>query len=394
MGSMLSDITVVDLTNNLAGPFCTMILADMGANVIKVEVPPHGDDTRTGGPFVNGESTYFISVNRGKKGMTLNLKTEEGKVILQRLIEKGDVFIQSFRPGVIDRLGFSYDEVSKINPRIISASISGFGQYGPYKEKGAYDVVVQGYGGSMSITGNAGGEPVRVGYSIGDLSTSMFTAIAILGALHVREQTGKGQHLDISMLDCQVALLENALARYMSTGEIPKPLGSRHPVLAPFQAYMASDGYFILATPNEKLFKTFCEVLGLGGLAEDPRFLSNALRVENLEALNGILNEVFIHKPKQHWIDLLEKVGIPTGPVNNVKEVAECPQVQAREMIVEVEHPIAGKVRVAGTPIKASLTPCAVQGPSPLLGQNTDKLLDWLGYSQEEVTSFKQRGIV
>ncbi len=394
MESMLSGITVVDLTNNLAGPYCAMILADMGAEVIKVEIPPHGDDTRTGGPFVNGESTYFASVNRGKKGMTLNLKTNHGKEVLERLIRQGDVFVQSFRPGVMEKLGFPYEKVAQINPHIIYASISGFGQYGPYSRKGAYDVVIQGYAGTMSITGNEGGTPVRVGYSAGDLVASLYTAIGILGALHVRDRIGKGQHLDMSMLDCQVALLENALARYMATGNVPLPLGSRHPVLAPFQAYRASDGYFILAVSNDKLFRNLCDAIAMPELTEDKRFKTNAVRVENIAELNDILSGVFLRKPKQHWIQLLESVQVPTGPINNVKEVVECPQIVAREMIVEVDHPRAGKMRIAGCPINASLTPCLVKAPSPLVGQHTDEILHRLGYDQKEIELFREEGVL
>ena len=394
MKSMLSDILVVDVTRHLAGPFCTMILCDMGANVIKVEIPPEGDDTRTAGPFIQGESGYFLSVNRGKKGIILNLKTEEGTEIFRRLIEKGDVLVESYRPGVMERLGFGYDEVVKINPRIIYASLSGFGQYGPYKEEGAYDLVIQGYGGTMSITGNPGGEPVRVGYSIGDLAGSLYTAIGILGALHVRDQTGKGQYLDIAMLDCQVALLENALIRYTTTGKIPQPIGTRHPALAPFQAFKAKDGYFLVCAPHDRQFKPLCETLGIGELIEDHRFATNAMRVENVEELNIILNEIFKEKPKGYWIELLEKAGVPTGPINNVKEVVDCPQVKAREMIVEVEHPIAGKMKMAGCPIKASFTPCSPQGPAPILGQDTESVLKALGYTEDEVGYFRRKGIV
>jgi len=394
MAGMLSNITVLDLTNNLAGPYCTMLLADMGANVIKIEVPPYGDDTRTGGPFVNGESTYFASVNRGKKGITLNLKDEAGKAVLEKFIRRGDVLVQSFRPGVMEKLGFPFEKVSEINPRIVYASLSGFGQTGPYSKKGAYDVVIQGYAGTMSITGEEGGGPVRVGYSIGDLAASLFSALAIAGALYAREQIGKGQHLDISMLDCQVALLENALARYMATGKNPVPLGSRHPVLAPFQAYKAEDGYFILAISNDKLFKSFCNVIGIPSVADDDRFKTNALRAENLDRLNPILTEVLRKKSKEYWIGLLESVGVPVGPINTIEDIVECPQTEAREMIVEVNHPRAGIMRMAGSPIKASLTPCSVRSAAPLLGQHTDEILSWLGYTRDQINAFKKKGVV
>ena len=394
MKGMLSDILVVDLTRHLAGPFCTMILSDMGANVIKIEMPPDGDDSRTGGPFIKGEAGYFLSINRGKKGITLDLKTEEGRGILRRLIEKGDVLIESFRPGVMERLGFAYEEVAKMNPCIIYASLTGFGQYGPFREKGAYDVVIQGYGGTISITGNPGGEPVRVGFSIGDIAASLYTAIAVLGALHVRDQTGKGQYLDIAMLDCQVALLENALMRYTIAGEIPQPLGTKHPALAPFQVYQAMDGYFTVCAPHDKQFDALCQVLGIGDVSKENRFASNRLRVENLEELNTILCGIFKQNTRAYWIDVLEKAGVPAGPINDMKEVVDSPQIKAREMIVEVEHPIAGKIRLAGCPIKASLTPCSVQGPPPVLGQDTERVLKLLGYTEDQIAYFRHKKIV
>jgi CoA:oxalate CoA-transferase len=391
---MLSDITVLDFTRNLAGPFCTMTLGDMGANVMKVEIPPYGDDTRKIGPFIRGESTYFLSINRSKRGITLNLKSEEGKGIVHRLIEKADVIVENNRPGVMKRLGLSYEDTKAIKPEIIYASISGFGQYGPHKDKGAYDMVVQGYGGVMSITGEEDGEPVRVGYSVGDLGAALYTVIAILGALHVYKATGKGQHLDISMMDCQVALLENAVVRYTMTGKIAKPLGSRHPVCAPFQAYKARDRFFIVAIGNDRLFRTFCEALNLEELCEDKRFSENDSRVANIEELNGLLGGLFKEKDRSHWIALLEKAGIPCGPINNVEEVVNSPQTKAREMIVEVDHPLAGKIRLSGSPIKSSLTPVSVERAAPTVGQDTETILKEVGYSESEIAFFKGRGVI
>lgn len=395
MTGMLADITVLDFTRNLAGPFCTMILGDMGANVMKVEIPPYGDDARKIGPFINGESTYFLSLNRNKRGMTLNLKSEEGKGIVRRLIERADVVVENNRPGVMNRLGLSYEDIKAIKPEIIYISISGFGQYGPYKDKGAYDMVVQGYGGVMSITGDQDdGKPVRVGYSIGDLAAALYAVIALLGAIHVRDRAGQGQYLDLSMMDCQIALLENAVVRYTTTEEVAKPLGSRHPVAAPFQAYKARDGYFIVAIANDRLFRTLCKVLDLERLYEDKRFAENADRVANIKELNAILAEVFEKKDKDHWTRLLEEAGIPCGPINNVQEVVNSPQTKAREMIVEVEHPLAGKIRLAGCPIKSSLTRSSVQGPAPTVGQDTETILREVGYTESEIESFRGKGVI
>jgi len=394
MNGMLSGITVIDLTRHLAGPFCTMTLSDMGADVIKVEPLPLGDESRTAGPFIKGESGYFMSVNRGKKGMTLNIKSNEGKEILRKLIQRGDIIVESFRPGVAKRLGFSYEDVIKINPRIIYASVSGFGQYGPYKDKGAYDVVIQGYAGTISITGTAGGEPVRVGYSIGDLAASLYTTIGILGALHARKQTGKGQHIDVAMLDCQVSLLENAILRYTTTGQIAGPIGTRHPALAPFQAFEAEDGYFIICAPHDKQFKSLCEIVGEKNLIDDERFSSNRMRVEHIDELSNILNNILKQKPRDYWITSLEKAGVPTGPINNIREMIDSPQIKARKMIVEVDHPVAGKVKIAGSPIKSSMTPARIQGPAPILGQDTDKILKTLGYSEKEVDLLREKGVI
>ncbi len=394
MENMLSGIKVVDLTRNLSGPYCTMLLADMGADVVKIETPTIGDDTRKAAPFYNGESAYFMSVNRGKKSMTLNLKATEGKEILRKMIQRGDIFIENNRPGVMERLGFDYKTVAEINPGIIYASISGFGQSGPYKDKGAYDLVVQCLGGSMSITGNPGEEPVRVGYSIGDIAAGMFAIAGILGALHVRDKTGKGQYLDIAMLDSQVAILENAIVRYSTTGQIPQPLGTRHPSFTPFQLYMATDGYFAVCVVNDKQFKTLCEVLDLEQLIDDASFISSAQRTKNNKELNDILEVKFKSKQKDKWMELLEKVGIPCGIVNNIRDVIESPQVKARNMIVEVEHPVAGKVKIAGNPIKATLTPPSVQGPAPTLGQDTENVLKEIGYAPEEINRLRTKGIV
>lgn len=394
MTGMLSDIKILDLTTFLSGPYCTMILSDMGADVIKLETPLKGCATRKNPPFINGESAYFMSLNRGKKGLTLNLKCAQGKKIFLKIVADADVLVENFRPGVMKRLGFDYQRISQVNPRMVYASISGFGCTGPDKEKGAYDMVIQGYGGIMSITGYPDGEPVRVGYSIADMAAGIYAALAITGALRVRDQLDRGQHLDLSMFDCQVALMENAIARYFATGTIPAPLGSRHPSIAPFQAFKSKTGYFTVTASTDEQFGNLCDATGLDDLKNDKRFLSKPDRVKNVDALVDILGKVFAEKPKGYWIELLEKRGVPCGPINNVKEVVESPQVKARGMIIELDHPKGGKIKTVNSPIKASLTPVAAQSPPPLLGQDTDSILSRLGYSREEIESFREGGVV
>ena len=393
MTGMLGDIKVLDLTTFLSGPFCTMVLADMGAEVIKIETPQKGCATRMTPPFVNGESAYFMSLNRGKKGLTLNLKSKQGKKIFLQLAAGCDVLVENFRPGVMKRLGFDYETISALNPKIVYASISGFGSTGPFQEKGAYDMVIQGYGGVMSITGYPGGDPVRVGYSVSDMAAGLYGAIAVTGALRVRDKLQKGQYLDISMFDCQVALMENAIARYFATGKIPGPLGNRHPSIAPFQAFKASNGYFTVTASTDEQFGNLCDILEVPGLKNDPRFLTKSDRAKNAEEVSGVFGRLFEGKPKEHWIELLEARGVPCGPINNVREVIESPQVKAREMIIEVDHPTAGKVKMAGSPIKASLSPVSTHCPPPLLGQHTEMILSQLGYGRDEIESFKTEGI-
>jgi CoA:oxalate CoA-transferase len=394
MTGMLSDIKVLDLTTTLSGPYCTMILSDMGADVIKVETPAKGCPTRHNPPFINGQSVYFMSLNRGKKSITLNLKSEQGKKIFLQLAVASDVLVENFRPGVMKRLGFDYERLSTLNPRLVYAAISGFGNTGPFRDKGAYDMVIQGYGGIMSITGNPGGEPVRTGYSIGDLSAGIFGAIAVLGALRVREKLNQGQYLDVSMLDCQVALMENAIARYFATGEIPGPHGNRHPSIAPFQAFKSATGYFTVTASTDEQFRNLCDAVGLPEIKKDPRLALKSNRVKYVDIINEIFGKIFAEKPKEHWIELLERHNVPCGPINNVKEVVESPPVRARDMIIEMEHRIAGKIKLVGSPIKASLTPLSPQYPPPLLGEYTEEVLSGLGYSREEIESFAASGVI
>lgn len=390
----LEGIRVVDLSRVLAGPYCSMLLADLGAEVLKVEEPPLGDEARRVGPFVNGESAYFMSINRGKKSITLNLKDPRGKAILIELVKRSQVLLENFRPGTMRKLGLHYEALIEVNPRLVYASCSGFGQTGPYAERGAYDIIIQGMGGIMSITGEAGRPPVRVGISIGDLAAGLFTAIGILAALQALQKTGQGQLVDVGMLDCQVALLEHAVIRYTTTSEVPGPLGSRHPSIAPFEAFEVKDGYIVLGV-GTKHWERFCKMLGRDDLLHDPRFATNALRTEHYMVLKPILAEILRTRTVAEWLRDMERAGIPCGPINAVDQVVGDPQVRAREMIVEVEHQPGGKVRMAGIPIKLSFTPGGIQGPAPRLGEHTEEVLtQLLGYSSEEVGQLRREEIV
>lgn len=390
----LDGIRVLDLSRVLAGPYCSMLLADLGAEVIKVEELPIGDEARGVGPFVGGVSAYFMSLNRGKMSITLNLKNPQARALLIKLTKRSDILLENFRPGTMHQLGLGYDTMRQINPRLISASLSGFGQTGPYASRGAYDIIIQAMGGIMSLTGEPGKPPVRVGISIGDLGAGLFTAIGILAALQARALTGVGQQVDVGMLDCQVALLEYAAIRYTTTGEVPGPIGTRHPGITPFEVFQAKDGPVVLGV-GTKHWQRFCDAVGLPNLAEDSRFATNAMRTEHYEILRPILAEVIKSKTVTEWIRELEEVGIPCGPINTVDRVVADPQVQARQMIVEVEHEGVGRVRMAGCPVKLSATPAAIQGPAPKLGEHTEQILtQFLGYSMEQVNTLRQEGVV
>ncbi len=395
MPGPLHDIRVLDLTRVLAGPFATMVLRDLGAEVIKIEQPGVGDESRGVGPFSNEVSLYFMSINRGKKSITLNLRTERGKKIFLDLMKQSDIVIENFRPGVMKRLGLCYESLKPHNPRIIYAACSGFGQTGPYSTRGAYDMIIQGMGGLVSITGEPGRPPVRVGASIADITAALFTAVGILAALHHREQTGVGQLVDVAMLDCQVAILENAIARYLSTGQVPQPLGSRHPSFTPFEAFETQDGYIVLAIGNNTLWANFCTEIGQPQLINDERFKTNALRTEHYDELRPILADIIKTRTTDQWIADMERAGIPCGPINTIDEVVAHPQIQAREMLVSVEHAVAGTVQMAGIPIKLSETPGAVETPAPDLGEHTDDVLsELLGLKGNEIAMLRTEGVV
>ena len=352
----LAGITVVDMTRVLAGPYCTMVLSDLGARIIKVE-PPGGDDARAYGPWVDGLSAYFMSLNRGKESIVLDLKDAGDKAILEDLLEHADVLVENFRPDTMTRLGFGYEAVSERHPRLIYAACSGFGQTGPDSQRPAYDMVVQGMGGIMSLTGHEGGEPTRVGTAIGDITAGMFTAIGINAALYERECSGRGQFIDIAMLDCQVAILENAIARYFTTGETPGPSGARHPAIAPFECYRSGDGHIIMAAGNDALFVRLCEALDMARLPSNPLFSTNPLRMQHVEALKVELEAVLTTDTTEHWLAKLEAAGVPCGPLNTVAHTVSHRQVLARNMVVGIDDPKAGPLRIAGNPIKMPAHP-------------------------------------
>ena len=391
----LGGLLVLDVTRVLAGPFAGMVLADLGAEVVKVEMPGCGDDARAFGPFRNGVSAYFASVNRGKKSLTLDLRKPAGREVFLRLAEKADVVLENFRPGVMARLGLGYETLRERNPRLIYAAVSGFGQSGPYAHRPAYDAVIQAMGGIMSLTGKEGGPPVRVGVSIADIAAALCALIGILAALHRRSLEGMGQMVDVAMLDCQLAILENAIARYFASGEPPGRLGTRHPSITPFQAFQAADGYIVVAAGNDKLWAKLCHAIGRPALAEDPRFATNDLRTRHHAALETVLQEVFRTRSTEQWLAELEPAGIPCGPINTIDRLPADPQVAAREMIQEVLDPLAGPMKMAGVPIKFSATPGAIAGPAPALGQHTDEVLErLLGLSPQAIAALRADGAV
>ena len=395
MPGPLDGIKVLDLTRVLAGPYATMLLGDLGAEVIKIEQPGTGDESRNFGPFKNGFSLYFMSVNRGKRSITLNLKTERGQAIFKQLLAYTDIVVENFRPGTMQKLGLDYDTLKAEHPSLIYAACSGFGQTGPYAQQGAYDMIIQGMGGIISITGEPEGPPVRVGTSISDITAALFTTIGVLSALHHRSQTGKGQFVDVAMLDSLVAVLENAVVRYFATGEAPKPLGARHPAITPFEAFASADGHVIIALGNDTLWAKFCEHVNRQDLISDARFRTNADRTENHAELFPILSEIMSQRTTDDWIDALGKIGVPCGPINAMDKVVSHPQVQAREMITRVAHHITGAVEVPGVPIKLSETPGNVDTPAPSLGEHTTEILtDILKMSPDEVANLKQDGVI
>ncbi len=391
----LAGTVVIDVTRVLSGPYCTMLLADMGARVIKVEQPGKGDDTRAWGPpFVHGESAYFLSINRNKESITLDLKRREAQEVLDRLLAKADVLVENFRPGTMDRMGIGYERVSTHQPRLVYCSISGFGQTGPRRDLPGYDAVVQAEGGLMSITGDADGPPYRLGVAISDIVAGIFASHGIVLALLARERTGRGQLVDVGMLDSTAALLTYQAGIFFATGTSPGRLGNRHPTIAPYETYTARDGDFVIAVGNDEQWRRFCSAVGLDGLASDPRFETNRDRVTHYDELRPLLAARLLVRPRAQWLEALTAAGVPCGSVRDVGEVLGDPQLAARDMIAHLEHTTAGAIRTLGVPIKLSDTPGAVRTPPPQLGEHTDAVLRDLGFAAQEITRLRATGTV
>lgn len=384
----LSGLVIVDLTRVLAGPYCTMILADLGARVIKVELPAKGDDARQVGPFVqdDGESVsaYFFSINRNKESIALDLKRAEDRAVFDQLLASADILVENFTPGTIARLGYSWEHLHRKYPRLVMASISGFGQTGPYRDLPAYDMVVQAMGGILSLTGEEGGAPTRVGVSIGDLAAGMFAAIGVQAAIVERMRTGVGKHVDVAMLDCQVALLENALARMQVDGTTPGAIGSRHPSITPFGLFRAQDGQMVVAAGNDGMFLRLCDALGAQHLRDDPRFATNALRCDHHAQLKELIDAALAHRPVARWLEDLRELGIPCGSLNDVEDVMGDPQVAARGMLVTLPLGRDRLIKVAGNPIQFAGETSARHTPAPRLDEHRAALLRELGLAPTE----------
>lgn len=392
----LTGIRVLDLTRVLAGPYCTMFLGDLGAEVVKIEQPGVGDDTRGWGPpFTGGESAYFLCINRNKKSITVDLKSDEGLDLVRRLAGVGDVLIENFRPGTMERLGLGEEKLRSINPKLIYASLSGFGADGPMSEVPGYDLIIQAWGGLMSITGAPDGEPTKVGVAIIDLVAGLMLGKSIAAALFARERIGIGQKIDTSLLEAEVASLINAGSNYLVGGNVPGRWGNAHPTIVPYQSFQTADSYLVIGVASEGIWRRFCQAVGKIELVDDPRFVKNAARVENRAALIAILSEMFRGGDNETWLRLLNEAEVPCAPIQTIDQVFAAPQVRHREMLVEVEHPTAGTVRMAGIPVKFSATPASVRLPPPLLGQHTEEILSsWLGMSERAIEDLKQKKIV
>jgi crotonobetainyl-CoA:carnitine CoA-transferase CaiB-like acyl-CoA transferase len=390
----LDGLRVLDLTQVMAGPYCAMLLADMGADVIKVE-PPGGEASRHMDlQRTPGVSAPFLAVNRNKRGMVLDLKTPDGVTVLERLATTADVLIENYRPGVARRIGITYERLSALNPGLIYCSISGFGQTGPYADRGGYDLIAQGMSGIMSATGSDGGDPVKVGVPITDLGAGLFAVFGILCAVRARHRTGRGQLVDTSLFEAGLALSAWEATEYWFTGQVPRGLGTAHRLNAPYQAFRASDGHFTVGAANDNLFPRFCALLGLEHLVKDPRFDSVEHRLQHRAALERLIEAVTVHEPRAHWLARCEAAGVPAGPIYSVPEALDDPHVRARAMVQELPHPTLGSVKGLGNPVKMSRTPAAMARVAPGLGEDTDAILRELGLGEGEITTLRAQGVV
>ncbi|MBI4200224.1 MAG: CoA transferase [Chloroflexi bacterium] len=394
MASALEGIRVLDLSRTFAGPFCAMLLGDMGADVVKLEEPEQGDETRSWPPFWNGQSVNFLPFNRNKRSITLNLKSPEGRAIAARLAERSDVVIESFRTGAAERLGLGYEELRQRSPQLVYLSISGYGRTGPMAHRPGYDLMVQGAGGLISVTGEPGRPPVRVGYSVVDIFCGMAAYGAVLTALYHRERTGQGQYVEASLLDGQVTTSSYHAVSYLATGKAPGPMGSGHPSVCPYQAFQAKDGWFILGVANDNLWRRFCAAVKLDHLVDDPRYRATADRVAHREELIGFLNELFRHKTVKEWTDLIAGADVPCGPINTVAQVVNDPQIRAREAIVSLPHPDIPDLRMPGPPFRPHATPATYRRYPPRHGEHTEEVLRELGYTPDDVEMLKQEGAI
>ena len=392
----LDGVRVLDLTRVVAGPYCSMFLGDLGADVVKVEQPGTGDDTRGWGPpFAGGESAYYLCINRNKRSLTLDLKSKRAVELLRQLVKVADVVIENFRPGTMERLGLGEPDLRKLNPRLIYASLTGFGADGPMSDWPGYDLIVQAWGGLMSITGTPDGEPVKVGVAIIDLVAGLMLGKSITAALFAREKIGVGQRIDTSLLEAEVAALINVGSNYLVGGKIPSRWGNAHPNIVPYQNFKTADGYLVIGVASEVIWKRFCQAIGRTDLTDDTRFANNSKRVENRAELIDLLSELFAQRDNETWFKLLTEAEVPCAPVQTIDQVFKAPQVLHREMLMHVDHPTAGKVPMAGIPVKFSVTPASVRLPPPLLGEHNGEILkSWLGMSDEAVDEFKNEKII
>jgi crotonobetainyl-CoA:carnitine CoA-transferase CaiB-like acyl-CoA transferase len=392
----LEDVKILDLSHALAGPFCSTLLGDFGAQVVKIEVPEVGDIARAWGPpFYQTEAAYFVSLHRNKKSIEIDLKQGPGKHLFFRLVEVFDVVLENFRVGTLQRLGIDYEQARARNPGIIYCSVSGFGQTGPYRDRAALDLIVQAESGMISVTGEPGGRGVRAGVSIADMTAGLYAAFGIMNALRVKEKTGQGQYVDVSMLEGQLGLLQGPIGSYLADGVVPEPMGTAYKALLPYQTFQTKTKDLALAVGSDRLWRLFCPVMGLEALRDDPRFATNSARVQHRAELVARLQEVFLTRTYEEWEDLLLAHGIPVGAINSLDQVVEHPQVKARGMIVESEHPVAGQVKLVGIPVKLSGTPGSVREPAPLLGQHTDEVLQtYLRMSPAEIAELRQAGVI